>query len=186
MSHPFSSRRAATVLAALALAAGLPPSASAQPAETWRAPFPPPAPIPSDAWFVDSQATMDPREPGFWEPGPNSMRVISQAPADSPTWCDGYRNNAGARCWQVDPGGGVVELRRISLLSDLWNGSSEPWGGAAYRGGYRIAVDMGWDYNSGGIFIPTGSGTTYSTMMPLGADSPDADVWVAPGALPGS
>ncbi|EYT56957.1 hypothetical protein H483_0116390 [Dietzia sp. UCD-THP] len=186
MSHPFSFRRATTVLAALTLAAGLAPSASAQPAETWRAPFPPPAPIPSDAWFVDSQTTVGPGEPGFWEPGPIPLRVISQAPADSPTWCTAYWSRPGERCWQVGPDGRATELRRFSVLSDLWNGSSASWGRDAYRAGYRIAIDRGWDYNSGGIFVPTGSGTTYSTMMPLGADSPDADVWVAPGALPGS
>ena len=86
----------------------------------------------------------------------------------------------------ISPVGQAVELRRFSLFSDAWNGSSDPWGRAAYRAGYQIAIDNGWDYTSGGIFIPTGSGTTYSTMMPLGSPYNDADVWVAPGVIPGS
>ena len=191
MSSRVTSRALAACAAALALIVGLAPAASAQevgahPAETWRAPFPPPAPIPADAWYVDTQSTTGPDQPGFWELGPNVMRVISQAPTDSPTWCGGYWNRPGVRCWQVAPDGTVAELRRFSLLSDAWNGSSDPWGKPAYQAGYRIAYEMGWDYTSGGIFIPTGSGTTYSTMMPLGGESPDADVWVAPGIVPGS
>ena len=186
-----TARLIAVMTAALALMTGLVPAASAQqtgahPLDTWRAPFPPPAPIPADARYVDTQSTTGPDQPGFWEPGPNVMLVVSRAPADSPTWCDGYWNLAGVRCWQVAPDGSVAELRRFSLLTDMWHGSSDPWAGAAYQAGYRVAYEMGWDYTSGGIVIPTGSGTAYSTMMPLGRQSPDADVWVAPGILPGS
>ena len=178
--------RALRVAAALALVVGLAPAVSAQPAETWRAPFPPPAPIPADAMFVDPQTTVDPGDPAFWVPGPLKMRVVSPASVDSPTWCTGYWSRPGHQCWQVGQDGRATELRRISFASDLWDGSSGPWGQGAYRAGYQIAIDQGWDFDSGGIHIPTGSGTTYSTMMPLGGDSSDADVWVAPGFLPGS
>ncbi|OAV79233.1 hypothetical protein AYO52_09400 [Dietzia sp. 111N12-1] len=136
--------------------------------------------------FVDRQATVDAGDPAFWVPGPLKMRVVSPAPVDSPTWCSGYWSRPGHRCWQVGPDGQATELRRISFASDLWDGSSAPWGQDAYRAGYQLAIDRGWDCNSGGIHVPTGSGTTYSTMMPLGGDSADADVWVAPGFLPGS
>lgn len=181
-----TARLVVVTLTALAVSA---PAAQAQPhpAETWRPPFPPPAPIPADAWFVDTQATQGPADPGFWEPGPTAMRVVSPTPADSPTWCESYWNAPGVRCWQVSgPDRAVVELRRIPLLSDLWAGSSAPWGQAAYQAGYRIAREQGWDYDSGGIHVPTGSGTTYSTMMPFGGDSPSLDVWVHPGFAPGS
>lgn len=186
MSPRFTLRPTVLVAAVVAFAVGLAPAASAQPVETWRPPFPPPAPIPADAWFVDPQSMVGADEPGFWEPGPNRMRVVSQTPADSPTWCESYWNADGVRCWQVGPDGRAAELQRFALLSDLWAGSSAPWGQAAYRAGYGFAIDQGWDHTSGGFYVPTGSGTVFSTMMPLGGDSPDADVWVAPGALPGS
>lgn len=186
MSPRFTPRALGTVAAAFALAVGLAPAASGQPADLMGPPFPPPAPIPADAQYVGTQATVGLDDPGFWQLGSTPMRVVSHDPADSPAWCDGYWAVPGTRCWQVSPVGQAVELRRFSLFSDAWNGSSDPWGRAAYRAGYQIAIDNGWDYTSGGIFIPTGSGTTYSTMMPLGSPYNDADVWVAPGVIPGS
>lgn len=186
MSSRFTPRSVVTAAAAVALAVGLAPAAAGQPADLMGPPFPPPAPIPAGAQYVGTQATVGIDDPGFWQLGSNPMRVVSQFPADSPAWCDGYWAVPGARCWQVGPAGQAVELQRFSVFSDVWNGSSAPWGRAAYRAGYQAAIDMGWDYTSGGIFIPTGSGTTYSTMMPLGSHYNDADVWVAPGVVPGS
>lgn len=186
MSPRVTLRRAAVALSTLALAVGAAPAATAQQTDPWGPPFPPPAPIPADAQYVGTQSTVGAGDPEFWQLGSLPLRVISSAPVDSPAWCDGYWAVPGTRCWQVGPDGQVLELRRFSLLSDFWNGSSAPWGEDAYRAGYRFAIDRDWDFDSGGIVIPTGSGDTYSTMMPLGSDYNDADVWVAPGALPGS
>ncbi|AWH91497.1 hypothetical protein [Dietzia lutea] len=202
MSSRVTSRATARVIAAgaaaLALAAGVAPAASAQSLDdpAWPAdrPFPPATEGPNK-WAELSYwpYAITPSDPHFWAPNSAPMRVLSPFGTDTEIWCSNYVLE-GSDCWQRDPSGVPHRLDRVTVLGDVITGSTGSAADGSVRGAYALATERGWPTTSGGVFIPGGTvpgfatGTWVSLMpfAPFRTDSRYLDVWVYPGFVPGS
>ncbi|GAA1052114.1 hypothetical protein [Dietzia natronolimnaea] len=188
MSPRFTPRALGAVVTAAALATGLAPAASAQHTEAWRASF-----VPGHGVELAPGQTITPDQPAFWMIG-DRVRLLSPHGSSRPLFCTNDRGHPYGRCWQLDPDGGLVELRHNSVVNDVWHSLFTQTGSttSAYTGLYDLARRMGWMTTSGGVVVPPHSGGslagTYSTTMPLSphGSSPVWDVWVHPGYVPGS